>query len=96
MEKREIRGSGIESRRDKEKLCEWRKQSFERALGMYTRLEPMRLKQSLFVRCIVGVAPNSLLFVVPPPYSEAKIQKFQVEEFSNKEFFCRARQPSDA
>ncbi|MEG0252040.1 MAG: hypothetical protein RR625_05355, partial [Christensenellaceae bacterium] len=55
----------------------------------------MRLKQSLFVRCIVGVAPNSLLFVVLPPYSEAKIQKFQVEEFSNKEFFCRARQPSE-
>ncbi|MEG0357582.1 MAG: hypothetical protein RR580_07620, partial [Christensenellaceae bacterium] len=45
-----------------------------------------------FVRCIVGVARNSLLFVVLPPYSEAKIQKFQVEEFSNKEFFCRARQ----
>ncbi|MEG2361834.1 MAG: hypothetical protein RSB97_08410, partial [Christensenella sp.] len=42
-------------------------------------------------RCIVGVAPNSLLCVVLPPYSEAKIQKFQVEEFSNREFFCRAR-----
>ncbi|MEF9989615.1 MAG: hypothetical protein RR716_03795, partial [Christensenellaceae bacterium] len=55
-------------------LCDFLRRVFK-----HTRLEPMRLKQSLFVRCIVGVARNSLLFVVLPPYSEAKIQKFQVK-----------------